>query len=77
MVQVSVYSFSSANIATTGFLEATPEISKVHSLLSVKIATPGSLQVVHRFTPGNYLLSVNQTLRYTMWILKTTCNLKG
>ena len=45
MAQVPVNSFSSVNIATIGPLEATPEMSQVHSLLSVNIATPGSLQV--------------------------------
>ena len=41
------------NIVTTGSLEATPWMSRVHSLLSVNLVSPGSLYVVHR-------LSVNQ-----------------
>ena len=60
LVQVSVNSFLSVNIATTGPLKATPGMSQVHNLLSVNIVTPGSHQVVHKFIPGAYLLSVNQ-----------------
>ena len=52
--------FPSVNVVTTGPLEATPGMSRVNNLLSVNIATPGSLQVAHRFTPGEYLPSVNQ-----------------
>ena len=55
MVQASMTSFFSMNIATAVFLEVTPGMTQVRSLLSVNIATPGSLQVVHRFTPGRYL----------------------
>ena len=58
----SLCSFLNLNLATTGPLEATPEMSQVHSLLSVNIVTLSSLQVVHRFTTGDYLQSVNQTL---------------
>ena len=58
MVQVSVDSFSSMNMATTGSLEATPGMSQLHSLLSVNTMTPGSLKVIHR-------LNVNQVT--TLW----------
>ena len=68
MVQAIVISFPSASIATTGPLEATPGTSRVRSLLRVNIVTPGRLQVIHRFTPGGYLLNVNQALHITQLI---------
>ena len=52
MAQACVISFSIVKIATTGTLEATPEVSQVRRQFSVNIVTTGSFRVVQKFTPG-------------------------